>query len=489
VRVAIVGAGFGGLSAACHLAGKGHSVTVLEAADRPGGRAGAWESQGYRFDTGPVVLTMEPYLRSVFEAAGETLEDHVDLLPLDPMYRATFADGSAIHIRRGRDAMADELRDTCGPKAADSFADFTGWLADLAAVEVPAFIDRNFEGVTSMARPPGPLAHLLRLRALSRFDAVVRSHFDDERLRRLFSFQALYAGMSPMKALAAFAVITWMDTVEGVWYARGGLAAVAEGLARAAEKAGAELRLSSPVEQVVSTGGRVTGVRLAGGEVVGADAVVLNADLPGAYSLLPGLDPPRMLRRGRYSPSCLVWLAGVKGDLPAGADHHNIHFGEDWDEAFVDLLERGTPMRDPSLLVSVGSHTDPDLAPEGSHSLYCLEPLPNLRDATVPLRTDELTEALRRRLIARGYPVSEDDVVVERRTGPTEWQEAGLAYGTPFSLAHRFFQSGPFRPSNVERRLPGTFFVGSGTVPGVGVPMVLLSGRLAAERVEQYSRR
>ena len=487
MRVVVVGAGFGGLSAACHLAGSGHDVLLLERDGHAGGRAGVWQAEGFTFDTGPVVLTMEPYLRAVFAAAGEAMEDHVELIPVDPMYRANFADGSTVEVKRGVEAMAEELRVASGAAAADSFVKFAGWLGDLAAVEVPGFIDRNFDGLASMAWPVTPLTRLLRLGALGKFDAAVRRHFDDERLRRLFSFQALYAGMSPMKALAAFAVITWMDTVEGVWYARGGIASVAEGMARALEKAGGEIRFDAEVDRVErGLDGRVSGVRLVSGDVERADAVVINADLPGAYDLLPGISPPRVLRRGVYSPSCLVWLAGVRGALPAGTTHHNIHFGEQWDEAFDDLLAKGKPMEDPSLLVSVASHTDPTLAPDGAHSLYVLEPLPNLRDATVALRTGERTEALRNRIAALGYPVREGDVQVERSTGPSEWQQMGLVNGTPFSLAHRFFQSGPFRASNVEKRVPGVFFAGSGTQPGVGVPMVLLSGRLAAERVAAF---
>jgi phytoene desaturase len=224
-------------------------------------------------------------------------------------------------------------------------------------------------------------------------------------------------------------------------------------------------------------------VTLAGGEFRAADAVVCNADLPTAYrSLLPGLAAPRVARTGRYSPSAIVWHAGVAGTLPAGTTHHNIHFGTEWDSSFRAVLDRGRRMPDPSILVTVPTVDEPGMAPPGRHILYVLEPVPNL-DAKLNWATERAAayEEMVTRVAGFGYPTHAE---VEAFIDPTDWQRAGLERGTPFSLAHRFFQTGPFRPSNVEKRAPGLVFVGSGTVPGVGIPMVLLSGRLAAARVE-----
>jgi len=182
-----------------------------------------------------------------------------------------------------------------------------------------------------------------------------------------------------------------------------------------------------------------------------------------------------------------VWLAGVKGDLPAGAAHHNIHFGAEWQGAFENLLTRGIPMADPSILVTSPTVSDPGLAPTGRTSLYILEPMPNL-DGKVDWSKEggRLRDRLAARVAALGYPVA--DIEVERFVDPTDWERMGMARGTPFALSHEFFQTGPFRPNNVTAKAPGVVFVGSGTVPGVGVPIVLLSGRLAADRVEQMGR-
>ena len=489
MRVAVVGAGLGGLSAACHLAGRGHDVTVVERAEVPGGRAGILELGGFRFDTGPTVLTMTGLLADTFAAAGADIDEHLRLLPVDPMYRACFSDGSELRVRHGRAAMTAEIHAVCGPAEADAFGRFCDWLGELYRLELPHFIDRNFDSPLSLARPLAPLVQLVRMGGLRKLSRVVGSYFDDPRLQKLFSFQSMYAGLSPFEALAVYCVITYMDTVEGVWFPEGGIHAVARGLATAAEKRGVSFRYGESVDRVVrtrGTSGAVTGLRLTGGELVRADAVVLNPDVATAYrQFLPEVPAPRVARRGRYSPSCAVWLAGVRGALPAGAAHHNIHFGADWDGAFRALLHDGTRMPDPSILVTSPSHTEASFAPAGCTSLYVLEPVPNL-DGNLDWTVERahLHDDLTRRVAALGYPT---DVEVERFTDPLDWEQQGMERGTPFSLAHLFRQTGPFRPDNIDRRVPGLVLVGSGTVPGVGVPMVLLSGRLAAERVDEIA--
>jgi phytoene desaturase len=267
---------------------------------------------------------------------------------------------------------------------------------------------------------------------------------------------------------------------------------MATGLAEAVTKAGATIRYDAPVTRILRDGdGRVNGVELGGdatgaGERLAADAVVCNPDLPVAYrTLLGGVDAPRVARRGKYSPSCLLWVAGVRGLPPADATHHNIHFGAHWDSSFRAIIHDGVRMPDPSILVTLHSLDDPSLAPDGCSSLYVLEPTPNL-DGKVDwvAERDRAVQSLRARVAALGYPT---DVVVERIYDPLDWQALGMERGTPFALAHTFRQTGPFRPNNVDHRVPGLVFVGSSTVPGVGVPMVLVSGKLAAQRVQQYA--
>jgi phytoene desaturase len=488
MRVVVVGAGLGGLAAACHLAGRGHDVTVVERDEGPGGCASQIVADGFRIDTGPVVLTMPEILDATFAAAGATMGDHVRIRPVDPMYRATFADGSELRVRRGRDTMADEIARFAGAAEADGFRRFADWLTELYRVEMPHFIDRNWDSVLDLGRDFGALLRLLRLGALRRMAGQVGRYFDDERLRQVFSFQALYAGLSPFEALAVFCIITYMDSVEGVFFPEGGIHAIARGLTAAARAGGAEVRFGAEIDRIErAPNGRVSGVREIGGNRVGADAVVVNVDLATTYRSMLGIDPPRLVRRGQYSPSAAVWVAGVTGSIPNTAAHHNIHFGAKWQDSFDALLRDRARMRDPSILVSAPTLSDPGLAPEGASVMYALEPVPNL-DAGIDWNAEgpRLRDDLVARVGALGYPVAEP--VVERFIDPLGWQAQGLARGTPFSLAHRFFQSGPFRPRNVDARVPGLVLTGMGTVPGVGIPMVLLSGALAALRVEELAR-
>jgi phytoene desaturase len=486
MRVIVVGAGLSGLSAACHLVGPGHEVTVLERQDAPGGRGLRVRQDGFTFDTGPTVMTMPDLVGECLAAAGSSLEEALPMRVLDPGYRACFADGSEIRVPGSVEAMREEIRDTCGSVDAAAFVDFVAWLRRLYRLEMPHFIDANYDRPLDLLRSPRAAARLLGLGGFRRLGPVVREWFRDERLQRLFSFQALYAGLSPEDALALYAVITYMDVVEGVYWPEGGMAAVPEALAVAAGKAGADLRYGATVTRLVrDRRGVLAGVEIDTGERLFADAVVCTIDVPTAYEqLLPELVPPRVVRTGTYSPSAVVWHVGVRGTPPPTVAHHNIHFGADWDGAFRALVDEGRLMPEPSRLVTVPTVTDPSLAPPDHAVLYVLEPVPNLTGRVDWRREREpMRERLLRFLGATGYST---DVVTERLVTPLDWQRLGLHHGTPFSLSHTFWQTGPFRPGNVERRVPGLFFAGSGTVPGVGVPMVLISGKLAAQRVRDY---
>jgi phytoene desaturase len=486
-RVVVIGAGLAGLSAACHLTGQGYEVTVVDRADIPGGRSGQLVKDGFTFDTGPTVLTMRDLVAEALRAVSTEINDVLPMRRLDPAYRARFADGSTIHVRSGRDAMRQEIADTCGSVDAAAFDDFVDWLRKLYVVEMPNFIDRNYNSPLDLVSSPRAAATLLRLGAFGRLGAAVRKRFRDPRLQKLFSFQAMYAGLAPDSALALYAVITYMDSIEGVWFPEGGMHAVPAAMATAAEKAGAFFRYSETVTAVLrrSDTGGVAGVRLESGEQLSADAVVCTLDLPVAYEyLLPDLKPPRGTVKGDYSPSAVVWHVGVRGLPDPAIAHHNIHFGEQWTEAFDALMKQGRLMPDPSRLVTVPSVDDPTFAPPGCATLFVLEPVPNL-NGTVDWTTE--TPRMRDRLHAflseQGYP---DDIVTEEIVTPLDWEAQGMRAGTPFSLAHTFAQTGPFRPPNVEKKVPGLVFAGSGTVPGVGVPMVLISGKLAAQRVAEY---
>jgi phytoene desaturase len=478
-EVVVVGAGLAGLAAALHLAGRGRAVTVVERDATPGGRAGRLDVGGYRIDTGPTVLTMPDVIEDAFAAVGETTADRLDLIRVEPAYRAVFADGSELDVHTDADAMAAEVARFAGPAEADGYRRLRAWLTGLYEAEFGRFIAANFDSPLSLAGPA--LARLAAMGAFRRLDPAIGRFVRDERLRRVFTFQSLYAGQAPQRALALYAVIAYMDTVAGVYFPRGGMRALPDALAAAAAAAGVTFRYGSPVTALERAGSRVRAVRTADGARIACDAVVLATELDTAYALL-GRAPRRPVAL-RPSPSAVVLHVGADRQRP-GAAHHTIAFGGAWRETFREIIDAGQLMSDPSLLVTRPTATDPGLAPPGRDLLYVLAPAPNLAAGSIDW--DSTAGDYAGRLIAaagRVLPGLGDRAEVLKVVTPADWARQGLTAGTPFSYAHTFWQTGPFRPGNLPRGAGNAVLAGCGTVPGVGVPTALISGRLAADRV------
>ncbi|RBM23839.1 phytoene desaturase [Prauserella sp. PE36] len=479
-RVVVVGAGLSGLSATLHLLGQGRQVTLLERDPRPGGRAGGHRDQGYTIDTGASVLTMPELLDEAFAAVGRDTADLLTLERLEPAYRAHFADGSTIHLHTDADAMEAEIRAVAGAGEAEGYRRLRRWLTALYAAQKDHFIGGNFDSPVDLVRPE--LAKLAALGGFGRLGPRIGRFLRDDRVRRLFSFQSLYAGLDPMRALGAYGVISYMDTVGGVYYPRGGMGAVGRALTEAAEQAGATVRFGTQAAWLERVGSRVRAVRTGHGDRVECDAVVLATELTTAYGLL-GIRPRRALPL-RFSPSAVV-LHGRSGRTWPGLAHHTIFFGEQWERTFAEIIREGRLMSDPSLLVTRPTATDPGLAADGEQVISVLAPAPNLH--TGPLDWARLGPAYRdellRTLAARGLDGVAGELEIAELVTPADWAERGLAAGTPFSLAHTFAQTGPFRPANLVRGADNVVLAGCGTTPGVGIPPVLISGRLAAARI------
>jgi phytoene desaturase len=479
-HVVVAGAGLAGLAAALHLAGRGREVTVIERAEHPGGRAGRLDAGGYRFDTGPTVLTMPELVADPLAAVGEELTSRLDLVRLDPAYRAAFADGSTLNVHTDADAMTAAVAEFAGPAEAAGYQRLRAWLTELYQREFGQFIAANFDSPLSLVTPA--LARLVALGAFRRLEPAIARFIADERLRRVFSFQSLYAGESPQHALAVYAVIAYMDTVAGVYFPRGGMRAVPDALAAAAASAGVKFHYGQAVTKLERTGDRVTAVRTAGGLRVPCDAVVLATELATAYQLL-GRRPRRPLAL-RPAPSAVVLHAGTRRRWPE-VNHHTILFGEAWDQTFDEIIDQGQLMHDPSLLVTRPTATDPGLAPDGTDLVYILAPAPNLARGRFDWDRigDDYAHQLAGTVADRLLPGLDGEISVRQVVTPADWSRQGMVAGTPFSYSHSFLQSGPFRPGNLPRGVDNVVLAGCGTVPGVGVPTALISGRLAADRI------
>ena len=479
-HVVIVGAGLAGLSAALRLAGAGRKVTVVERESVPGGRNGLLNKSGYAFDTGPSVLTMPDLIADAFACVGENMSDWLELSPLKPLYRAFYADGSQLDVHANTAEMEIEIAKTIGPDEAAGYRKYVNFVTKLYKYEMNDFIDRNIDSPFNLLTPN--LARLIALGGFRKLSPKVNQFLKDPRTQKVYSFQAMYAGVSPQQALAIYAVIAYMDSVNGVFFPKGGMHAVPRAMAAAAQKHGVTFKYNSTVTAIEKSNGRATAVITESGERITCDVVVLNPDLPVAWRDLLG-GQPRSVKRLKYSPSCATLLIGSSKKYDHLA-HHNIHFGKSWAGVFDELINKKTLMSDPSILVTLPSKDDPTLAPAGKSSYYVLFPTPNLTadidwNKIGPRYRDEMIKALE----DRGYTGFGNSIEVEHLTTPLDWQKQGMEAGAPFASAHTFFQTGPFRPKNLAKGYENIVFAGSGTQPGVGVPMVLISGRLAAERI------
>src|SRR3954468_19352246 len=277
-RGVVVGAGLGGLACALHLAATGRQVTVVERESVPGGRAGRLAVDGYEFDTGPTVLTMPELIAEPLAAVGENLADWIELTPLDPAYRAYYPDGSTLDVRTDTVRMAAEISRVCGPREADGYLQFVDFARKLWQLERHHFIDRNLDTPVDLLNLN--LLKLLGMGAFRRLQPKINEYFRDPRTQRIFSFQAMSAGLAPHDALAIYALIAYLDSVAGVYYPKGGMHAVPKALAGAAEKHGVEFRYDTTVNRVETSAGRATAVITEDGTRIPADVVILNPDLP-----------------------------------------------------------------------------------------------------------------------------------------------------------------------------------------------------------------
>ncbi|NDA44551.1 MAG: phytoene desaturase [Actinobacteria bacterium] len=479
-RVVVVGAGLAGLSAALRLAGAGRKVTVLERESVPGGRNGLLNKDGYAFDTGPSVLTMPSLINDAFNCVGEDMKDWLELTPLTPLYRAFYADGSQLDVHSDTNEMEAEIAKHISSDEAAGYRRYVDFVTKLYKYEMNDFIDRNIDSPLNLLTPN--LARLIALGGFRKLSPKVNQFMKDPRLQKVYSFQAMYAGVSPQQALAIYAVIAYMDSVNGVFFPKGGMHAVPRALAAAAQKHGVVFKYNTTVTNVEVSNGRAKAVITESGERYECDAVILNPDLPVAYRELLGKSPVS-IKRLKYSPSCVTLLIGSskKYDFTA---HHNIHFGHSWDGVFDELIKKKQLMSDPSILVTIPTHDDPNLAPPGKHSYYVLFPTPNL-DSNIDWtkQAGPYRDQMIKTIEERGYSGFGDCIETEVMTTPLDWKNQGMEMGAPFASAHTFFQTGPFRPRNMAQGIDNVVFAGSGTQPGVGVPMVLISGRLAAERI------
>lgn len=480
----IVGAGLGGLASAIHLALQGQRVLVLEKNERVGGKLNLVQANGYTFDTGPSLLTMPWVLRDLFAAAGRDIDTYLDIIRVDPTCRYWWPDGTQFNTWQYFPQLIQEVAHLSPPDVVGLFR-FLAHTARIYDIVADAFLLRPFDGVRDLLTP-NLLRQGLHIDALRSMDAAVRSFFHSPYLRQVFNRFATYNGSSPYLSPATLNVIAYIEFTEGGWYIRGGMYELARALLRLATELGVEVRTGVAVSQVVLEHSLARGVLLNDGQRINAARVVINADPRYAYhTLLPG-QSHAATRLQQLEPSCsgFVLLLGIDRIYDQLA-HHNIFFSQDYGREFGAIFHKGVPAADPTVYVCPTCVSDVEHAPPGHMNLFVLVNAPAL-NGRVNWQREAVgyRDTILRKLERMGLHDLRQHIVYEQIMTPFDLQEhynaaAGAIYGWASNNRFAAFMRPPLRVKDTKC----LYFVGGGTHPGGGIPMVLLSGRAVAERI------
>jgi len=476
-RVAVIGAGLGGLAAALRLQAAGIATTLFEARDAPGGRAYVYRDSGFTFDAGPTVITAPSCLAELFELSGKTLADCIELIPNRPFYRIVWSDGERFDYDGDAERLLAEVR-RIAPDDVAGYERFHRHSERVYDAGYRGLVATPFLRLADMLRAA---PQLVRLGAHRSVYSTVARFVRDERLRQVLSFHSLLIGGHPFEASSIYTLIHFLERNEGVWFVRGGTGALVRAIAQRFEDLGGELRLATPVRSVRVEGGVHEVQTDRGAERF--DAVVSNADVHHTYATLyagvPGARrTARRLERMQWSMSLFVIYFGTDRTWD-GLAHHTIVLGPRYRGLLDEIFHGRSLPADFSLYLHAPTVSDPALAPPGCSTFYALSPVPHLGNARVDWEREK--EAYGERVLAsleRLLPGLRRHVVVRRTFPPADFERELAAYqGSAFSVAPLLTQSAWFRPHNRDAHVPGLYLVGAGTHPGAGVPGVVNSAK------------
>lgn len=482
-RAIVIGSGFGGLALAIRLQSSGVTTTIVEARDKPGGRAYYWERGGHVFDAGPTVITDPDCLRRLWKLSGQDMAADVDLLPIDPFYRLDWPDGTRFDYTNDDKRLLAQI-ERLNPADVEGYRRFLDYSRGVYEEGYVKLGTKAFLNFGDMMKSAPALAKYQAWRSVY---SIVSKFVSDDHLRQALSFHTLLVGGNPMTTSSIYALIHKLERDGGVWFARGGTNRLIAGLVALFERLGGTLRFGDAATAIEVEDGRAVAVRTASGWRGEANMVASNGDVVASYGLIEGhprgRKRQRVLKRKSYSPSLFVLHLGLEGSFPDIA-HHTILFGPRYEGLLGDIYDRGILATDPSLYVHHPSATDPSMAPKGHSTLYALAPVPHLKRAPVDWAAegDRYAEVILDTLEARLIPDIRQRIRTRFHYAPSDFQADLFAHlGSAFSLEPVLWQSAWFRQHNRDDVISNLYFVGAGTHPGAGIPGVVGSAEATAE--------
>jgi phytoene desaturase len=482
-RACVIGAGFGGLALAIRLQSSGVATTVIEARDKPGGRAYVWEREGFTFDAGPTVITDPACLRELWALSGRDMADDVELMPVNPFYRLNWPDGVTFDYSNDEGALQKEIA-RLSPEDIAGYAEFLEYSSAVYEQGYVRLGAASFLDFTSMIRAAPAL---IKQQAWRSVYSIVSSFVKNEKLREAFSFHSLLVGGNPMSTSAIYALIHKLERDGGVWWAKGGTNRLIAAMVKHFERLGGTLRLHDPVLHVHTLGDRATEVETCSGWRERFDAVASNADVMHTYrdllsQTVRGPQVARRLARKRFSPSLFVVHFGIEGTWP-GIPHHTILFGPRYKGLLEDIYDHGVLPQDFSIYLHHPTVTDPSLAPPGKSTFYAL--IPVAHQGKLPIDWEQAGPMIEKRVLdevgRRLIPDIHDRVVTKFHYAPRDFAlDLNAHQGSAFSLEPILTQSAWLRPHNRDDKLKNFYLVGAGTHPGAGIPGVVSSAKATA---------
>lgn len=494
--ILIIGAGLGGLSAACRLAKSGFSVTVLEKNDSVGGKVNFLEAKGYKFDTGASLITLPRIFEELFEFCGRRLEDYLTLEKLDPICRYLWSDGTVFDASQNLEKTENEIA-KIAPGDVENFRKYIADSKQKYEIAEKTFLAKSLNELPELLTTRN-LPDLLKISTLTTLDKHNAKYFQSPKMRQFFNRFATYNGSSPYKIPATFALIPYAEFGLGAWYARGGIYEIPKAMEKLARELGVKFQFETSVKQILIKNGKVVGVKVSieeYGEIyeetLEADIIISNADAIVTYrDLIEESERPsfsdKKLKKREPSSSGFVLLLGVKKQFPQ-LSHHNIFFSDDYETEFHRIFNLKIFASEPTIYVCASTKTDATQAPEGCENLFVLVNAPYTADITQwRIEAEPYRNLIIKKLENFGLNDLEKSIEFEQIITPEDFERIfnanrGSIYGVSSNGIFSAFRRIPNKSKDIEN----LYFVGGATHPGGGMPLVLLSGKMTAEMIRK----